>query len=63
MVGNLKLVNVISKENTEKHDSSFFNLDIKIGMKGFRLVPTINATNFCFLLFECPTTQLMCHLP
>ena len=70
MVGNLKLITVISipkelalgKENTEKHEASFFNLDIQIRMESFKLVSKIKATNFCFLLLECPTTQVICHL-
>ena len=49
MVGNLKLITVMSspkelvlgKENTEKHEASFFNLDIKIRMERFKLVSKI----------------------
>ena len=52
----------LDKENTDKHETSFLDLNIKIKDESFILVSLIKEIHFLFLLSECQTSQVMYHL-
>ena len=53
----------LGKENTDKHEASFLDLNIKIKrMETFILVSLIKEIHFLFLLPECQISQVMYHL-
>ena len=52
----------LGKENTDKHEASFLDLNIKINDESFILTSLIKEIHFLFLLSEFQTSQVMCHL-
>ena len=52
----------LSKENTDKHEASFFDLDIKIKDGKFHFGLFDKRASFLFLLSECQTSQVIYHL-
>ena len=49
-------------ENTDKHETSLLDLNIKIKMESLILIFLIKEIHFLFLLSECQTSQVMYHL-
>ena len=52
----------LGKENTDKHETSFLDVNIKVKDGGFILVSLIKEIHFLFLLSEYQTSQVMYHL-
>ena len=52
----------LRKENTDKHEASFSDLDIKIKDRKFHFGLFDKKDSFSFILSECQTSQVICHL-
>ena len=52
----------LGKENTNEHEASFMDLNIKIKDGKFHFWSLIKEIHFLFLLSECQTSQVMYHL-
>ena len=52
----------LGKENNDKNQASFLDLNIKIKDGEFYLTSLIKETHFLFLLLQCQTSQVMYHL-
>ena len=52
----------LGKENTDKHESSFLDLDIKIKNGKFHFGIFDKRDSFLSLLSECQTSEVMYHL-
>ena len=52
----------LGKENTDKHEASLLDLNIKIKDGSFILVSLTKEIHFLFPLSECQTSQLMYHV-
>ena len=51
----------LGKENTDKHEASFLDLNIKIKDGKFHFGLFDKEVHFLFLLSECQTSQVMYH--
>ena len=52
----------LAKENTDKHEATFLDLNIKIKGGKFHFGLFDKKIHFFFLLSECQTSQVMHHL-
>ena len=52
----------LGKENTDKHEATFLDLDFKIKDGEFHVNFSIKNSHFLSLLLECQTGQVIYHL-